>query len=127
MEELLTGVAWTPVIVGAVLAYLFGWLWYSPKMFALKWVEGVGIAPTDTSPVVIAMITQAVGTFLLAWLVGITAASNSLATMILIAITIGTLTKANGLFCKKSHYAIATETGFVYAMVIVMILVHALL
>ena len=33
MSEITTNVNWVAVVVGAVLAYLLGWLWYSPKLF----------------------------------------------------------------------------------------------
>ena len=43
MGELTTGVSWLAVIVGAAVAFLVGWLWYSPKLFGPKWAEGVGV------------------------------------------------------------------------------------
>ena len=43
MGELTTGVSWLAVIVGAVVSFLVGWLWYSPKLFGPKWAEGVGV------------------------------------------------------------------------------------
>ncbi len=73
------------------------------------------------------MVLQAIGTFLLAWLVGITAASNALATIILIAITIMVLMAAGAHFTKKSAYAMWTELGFVAAMVVLMIVVQGIL
>ena len=32
MEEITSNVAWLAVIVGAVLSFLVGWLWYSPML-----------------------------------------------------------------------------------------------
>lgn len=127
MTELTTNVNWLAVIVGFVLAYALGWLWYSPKLFGAKWAAGVGLDPKgpDTLPVA-AMVLQAIGTFLLSWLVGITAASNALATIILIAITIMVLMAAGAQFTKKSTYAMWTEVGFVAAMVVVMIVVQGI-
>ena len=43
MGELLTGVNWVAVAVGAVVSFLAGWAWYSEKMFGKKWAEGVGV------------------------------------------------------------------------------------
>jgi hypothetical protein len=43
MNELTTDVSWTGVIVGAVVSFLVGWLWFSPKLFGTKWAEGVGV------------------------------------------------------------------------------------
>ena len=36
MEEILTGVSWLAVIVGAVVSFVAGWAWYSEKMFGKK-------------------------------------------------------------------------------------------
>ena len=128
MEELTMNVNWLAVCVGAVAAFLVGWLWYSPKLFGTKWAEGVGVTLNDgSSPMMHAMISQAVGTFLLAWVIGITATTDSLALAILIALTIAILIKANGYFAQKSKYAIMVESGFILVMVIVMITAHALI
>lgn len=128
MEELTTHVNWIGVIVGAVVAFILGWLWYSPKLFGTKWAEGVGVdLAAATGMPVAAMVTQAIATLLLAWVVGITAAQGALMTMILITVTIVLLMIAGSFFSKKSTYAIVTEAGFVVAMVIVMIIVQVLL
>ena len=127
ITELTMNVNWLAVIVGAVLAYLLGWLWYSPVLFAKKWLEGIRIPVSDNTPMMPAMITQAVGTFLLAWVIGITETTNSIFTAGLIALTIAVIIKANGLFSQKSKYAIMVEAGFIIAMVVVMVATHAVL
>ena len=126
MEELFIDVNWIAVIVGAIVAYGLGALWYSPKMFGTKWMQGVGIPPDSKETMMSGMIAQAVGTFFLAWVIGITETTDSILTAILIAITIAVLIKANGLFVKKSNYAIAVESGYVLVMVIIMIAAHAI-
>jgi hypothetical protein len=128
MAELTEGVNWLAVITGTILSFILGWAWYSPMLFAKKWIEGVNVKPNpDAGMPVPAMIVQLLGTFLLAWLVGITAAHNALATIIMVFITIIALIVANGLFVSKSNYAIATEAGFVAAMAVVMIAVQGIL
>ena len=128
MTEITANVNWLAVIAGFVLAFVLGWLWFSERFFGTKWAEGVGIKRgAATSMPVAPLITQAIGTFLLAWVVGITAANNALLTVILVTITIMVLMAAGGLFTGKSRYAIYTETGFVAAMVVVMIAVQAIL
>ncbi len=123
MNELFDGVNWLAVIVGFMAAYLLGWLWYSPKLFGSKWAKEVGVDITDKGSVpVMAMVVQAVGTFLLSWLVGITAASNALLTILLITVTLATLMAAASLYCQKSSSAILIEVSFVAAMVVIMIL-----
>jgi hypothetical protein len=126
MEQIIMDVNWVAVIVGAVVAYGLGWFWYSPKMFATKWLAGIKVAPTDQTPMLPAMLTQAVGTFLLAWVIGVTATTDSLAFSILITVTIAVLIKANGFFSQKSKYAIMVESGYILAMVVVMIIAHAI-
>jgi len=127
MEEIIANVNWIAVIVGAVAAYGLGMLWYSPKMFGAKWMAGAGVSPDSKGPVRHAMVAQAVGTLLLAWVIGITAATDSILIAILIAITISVLIKANGLFGQKGKAAIMVEAGYVIAMVAVMIVAHALI
>jgi hypothetical protein len=128
MTEITANVNWLAVAVGFVLSFALGWLWYSPKLFGPKWAEGVGVKPGDAKSMPMApMILQAIGTFLLAWLVGVTAAGNALATIILVAITFMVLQAASGKFTGKSDYAIATEVGFIAAMVVLMIIVQGIL
>ncbi len=127
MAEITMNVNWLAVIVGAVVAFALGWLWYSPMLFGTKWAAGVGLSMDDGSgPPAAAMILQAIGTLLFAWVVGVTAASNALLTIILIVVAIVTLLAAGGLFAKKSGYAIATEAGFILAMTVVMIVVQGI-
>jgi hypothetical protein len=126
--EITTGVNWIAVAVGAVAAFVLGWLWYSPKVFGARWARGIGITIDESaSPPPVAMILQASATFLLAWMVGVTAAMNALLTIILIVVTFVFLIAAGGKFAQKSNAAIAIEAGYVVAMVVVMIVVHAIL
>lgn len=127
MTEITENVNWLAVIVGFVLSWLLGWLWYSPKLFGTKWAEGKGVdlGAAGDMPVA-AMTAQAVGTFLLAWVVGATAAKDQLLTIILVVLTIAALTMAHGLFAKASRYAVATEVGFILAMAAIMIIVQGI-
>lgn len=126
IEELFIDVNWAAVVIGAIAAFALGALWYSPKMFGAKWSEGVGLSPGNMGSTMPAMIAQGVGTFLLAWVIGITETTDALAFAILIALTMATLIKANGLWTNKSKYAIIVESGFILAMVVVMILAHVI-
>ncbi len=128
MNELTANVNWLAVVVGAALGFLLGWLWYSPKLFGRKWAQGVGVELGSASTVpVAAMVTQLAATFLLSWVVGITAAMNALLTAILIVAMLVLFIVAGGLFAKKSRYAIGVEAGFVVAMAIIMIVVQGTL
>ena len=128
MTELIVNVNWLAVIIGAVVAYALGMLWFSPKLFGLKWALGAGLDPKGPAkPPVAGIIVQAIGTMLLAWLVGVTAANNALATIILAALTLIALMAAGGLFTSKSSYAITAETTYVAVMVVIMIVVQGIL
>jgi hypothetical protein len=125
VNEITANVDWVAVAVGTVVSFLLGWLWYSPKLFGKKWAEGVGVEPGSASATpAAAMIVQLVATFLLAWVVGITAAKNALLTIVLIVVMLALFVVAGGLFGKKSGYAIAVEAGFIVAMAVVMIVVQ---
>lgn len=123
MNELTAGVSWIGVVVSFVLSFMLGWLWYSPKLFGKKWAEGVGVALSDGGAMpAAAMITQALGTFGLAWLFGITAASEALLTIILILVTIILFIVSNGKYARKSNTAVVIEAGYIFAMGVVMVI-----
>ncbi len=127
MTEITANVNWLAVGVGTIIAFIVGAFWFSPKVFGAKWLEGVGMKMEPNASMPMApMIAQFIGTFLLAWVVGVTAVSEALFTIILIAITIMVLVIANGLFIKKSNYAITIEAGFIAAMVAIMIVVQGI-
>jgi hypothetical protein len=128
MGELTEGVNWLAVIIGTILSFILGWAWYSPLLFVKKWMEGLNIKPNPEAKMPVGpLVVQLVGTFLLAWLVGITAAHNALATIILIVAAIIVLIIANGMFSSKGSHAIAIEAGFIAAMAVVMIAIQGIL
>jgi len=129
MSELTANVNWIAVVAGTVLSFLLGWLWYSTKLFGVKWAAGnnVNLAGSgDTMPVG-PLLLQLVATFFLAWIIGVTAANEALMTAFLVLITITLLIAANGVFAKKSSAAIWIESSFIIVMGIVMIACHAVL
>ena len=128
MNELSMGVNWTAVIVGFVLAFLLGWLWYSEKLFGPKWAAGVGVTISKDMPFpAAAMLTQALSTFGLSWLFGITAAKEHLLTICLIVVTIILFIVSNGKFAQKSNSAITIEAGYIFAMAVILFLAQAIL
>ena len=105
MIELTNDVNWYAVIAGFVLSFLLGWAWFGPRMFGPKWVQGTGVKMGgDGNMSAAALGWQALATFMLSWLVGITATHNALFTIILVALTIMAFIAANGLFVSKSRY-----------------------
>lgn len=130
MNELTDAVNWQAVIVSFVLSFMLGWLWFSPKLFGKKWADGVpGVSMEDDcgKPPALAMITQALGVFGLAWVIGVTASYNALATAILISVTLVLLIISNGKFANKSNAAVIIEAAYIIDMVIIMVVCQALL
>ncbi|MCP4315218.1 MAG: DUF1761 domain-containing protein [Hyphomicrobiales bacterium] len=106
MEEIAGGINWIAVVVGAVVSFLVGWLWYSPKLFGPKWAEGVGVEIGSASEMPVgAMVSQIVGLFLLSWFVGVTAAVNALFTVILATLAFAMLGYSGGMFRRNAAYA----------------------
>ena len=130
MNELTDAVSWQAVVVSFILSFMLGWLWFSPKLFGKKWADGVpGVSMEDTGgkPPALAMITQALGVFGLAWVIGVTASYNALATTILIAVTLILLIISNGKFANKSTSAVLIEAAYIVDMVIIMVICQAFL
>lgn len=122
MEELITGVSWLAVIAGAILSFLAGWLWYSPKLFGLKWAEGVGVKMGTASEMPVgAMVSQLIGLILMSWFVGVTAVSNALFTVILATLAFVVLAYSGGMFAKKSNYARNVDAGYWIVSLVIMI------
>ena len=122
MNELIDGVSWIGVIVGAVAAFLIGWLWYSSKLFGSKWAEGVGVELGEARDMpVAALITNFIGLLLMSWFVGVTAVSSALLTVILATLAFTVLAYSGGQFTKKSAYARNVEAGYWIVALVVMI------
>lgn len=121
MGELTTGVSWLGVIVGAVVAFLVGGVWYS-KLFGKKWAEGVGVDFKSASRMPMgAMAVQAIGLLLMSWFVGVTAVSNALLTVILGTVAFTVLMYSGGLFTNKSTYARNVDAGYWIVSLVIMI------
>lgn len=128
MEELTQGVNWMAVIAGAVVAFIAGWIWYSPGVFGRKWAEGMGVELGAASEMpVAAMVSQAVGLLLLSWFVGVTAVHNMLATVILATLAFTVLQLSGGMFGKQSSYARNVNAGYWIVSLIVMIAAQGIL
>ena len=128
MSELTNGVSWIAVIVGAVAAFIMGWLWYSPKVFGTKWAEGLGVELGNASEMPVgAMVTQAVGLLLMSWFVGVTAANNALLTVILATVAFTLLGYSGGMFGRQNAYVRNVNAGYWIAALVVMIVCQAIL
>ncbi len=128
MGELLTGVNWIAVVAGAIISFLAGWLWYSPKLFGERWAEGVGVKMDAASAMPVgAMVSQAIGLVLMSWFVGVMAVSNLLLATILGTIAFVVLGYSGGMFTQKSAYARAVDAGYWILALVLMVLCQALI
>lgn len=120
-------VNWIAVVVGTIAAFLFGWLVYSPLLFARVWAEGSGVElKSDSRPPMGAMVLQILGLLLLAILVGVTATIDALITAILAILAAALLTVSNGAFCGKSTPALAIDAGYIVGAGILMIVAQGI-
>ncbi len=127
MQELTANVSWMAVIVGAVVAFVVGALWYSPKLFGTKWAEDVGIELGSASEMPMgAMAGQAIGLLLMSWFVGVTAGNNALLTVILATVAFTVLQYASGLFSKKGAYARKVDAGYWIVSLVIMIVANGI-
>lgn len=123
MEELTMGVSWIGVLVGAVAAFVVGWLWYSPMLFGKKWAEGVGVDLGAASEMPMgAMAAQAIGLLLMSWFVGVTAVSSALLTVILATVAFTVLAYSAGMFGKQNSYVRNVNGGYWIVSLVVMII-----
>ena len=128
MNELTEGVSWLAVAGSTILSFMLGGLWYSSILFGAKWAEGVGVAtgPGAKQPLG-GLLTQLAGTFLLAWLMAVLAASGAYGIVVLVVLAATLLLIAANLFSAHSLYASLVQGGFVVAMALIMLLCNVLL
>ena len=127
MEDF-TQLNWLAIGLGTLLAFILGWLWYSPMLFGEKWASdsGVSLEKANKMPVV-AMITQLLGLFCLALVIGITAEVEALITAILVIMYGAFFAAAAGGFSQKSRYAIWVDVSYRIVAGAVMIVLQGLL
>lgn len=128
MQEIIANVNWLAVIIGAVVAFLAGWLWYSPMLFGKTWAAGnnLELGSAQDMPMA-AMATQGVGLLLLSWFVGVTAVESKLFTFILAVVAFSVLNASGGLFTKKPGAVIGIDIGYWIVAAIIMFLAQGIL
>ena len=81
MEELFANINWIAVIVGAIVAYALGALWYSPVLFGKAWMKLSGVGEPKKKGMaksyVAGFATQLVTAFVLSAFVGTLGASTA--------------------------------------------------
>ena len=80
MEALVTNVNWLAVGLSTIISYLFASFWYSPTAFGGKWATGLGFKDGAQGGVsMIALVCQFFSTLLLAWIISLAVANDSIA------------------------------------------------
>jgi hypothetical protein len=126
MEAITAGVSWIDVIVGAVLAFLLGWLWYSPQLFGKQWAAALGVELGSASNMpMAAMVTQGIGLLLVAWACALVGANFWIWAVVVIAFVV--LQYSNALFGKTPSIAANVNAGYVLVAGLVIWLVRAFL
>lgn len=124
MDPMLTNVNWLAVISGAIAAYALGMAWFGP-IFGKVWRADAGAMDGAQMPMG-AMVVQAIGTFLMAWVIGATETQQAIFTAIVVILAIAALKLAGAMFSQKSTAIALIDAGFVVAMGVVMIAAQAI-
>lgn len=118
---------WAAVIAGTLTAFFLGMLWFSPKMFGKSWATGShNIQPPSTPPIV-AMAIQFVGTAVLALVVGMTETNEAIMTAIGAIMAVALIVAGMDLFSQKSGKATMVDAGYVVVAGALMIAAQGLL
>lgn len=126
METFISHIEWAPVLVSFFLAFGLGWLWYSDKLFGVKWRLGKG-SEVWHAPMWMPMSAQAGSTLLLAIITNMAAQDGHIGHAVLVAITIAGFIKANGFYSGKTMFVVSVEVGYVIAMIAIMVGVNFVL
>ena len=126
MIELTQDINWIAVATGTVLAFVAGWVWYSPLLFGDLWADGLDVNMANKVPIV-PMALQVVGLFLLSWFVGVTAAGEALLTLILGALAFLLLGFSGETFAGHPPAVRLINAGYWVLALVVMILVNAVI
>jgi hypothetical protein len=120
MDEILMSVNWLAVLVGAAAAFALGMAWFGP-IFGKSWSAGShGLQPPAKFPA-LATAIQAIGTFLMSWVIGATATIDALFTAVFLILATAALQLSGSLYSQKSTKAALIDASYVVAMGIVMI------
>jgi hypothetical protein len=82
MQNTFQNLNWLAIIVAAVSAFILGGLWYSPLMFAKRWMKETGISEESTKNInmirlfSLAFILSLVASFFLAMFIGVKAGAG---------------------------------------------------
>ncbi len=123
-------VDWLALILATFASFALGAFWYSPKVFGGKWAQGVVIDLTSEDAgrhAAKALSTQFVGVLLLAFVLGWLVGYELWPMVAAVVTSVAFFVASAGFFHRNSLYSIVVESAFVYAMSVIMIVVHVLI
>ncbi|MCA9363027.1 DUF1761 family protein [Candidatus Kaiserbacteria bacterium] len=124
METFLTQIEWIPVIISTIIAFVLGWVWYSPVLFVEKWQTGLPMPPKWKAPMWMPMTAQLGATLLLAVIFNLSHQDGHLGHAVLVVFTIMGFVKANGMYSGKTKMSLSIEVLYILAMALVMYAVN---
>lgn len=117
--SLLADLNWIAIVVGAIVSFALGWLWYGP-LFGNAWMEELGKKPEDldggAKPFIISAVLVLITSFVMAVLVaclGIKTWSDG--AILGVAVGIGLVATSyfsDASFSGKSNKLTAIESGY---------------
>ena len=121
MEALVTNVNWLAVGLSTIVSYLFASFWYSPMAFGAKWAAGLGLKYGAQGGFSMnALVCQFFATLLLAWIISLAVANDSIAFIFLISFTIFFFVLTAKLMSGARNYSSLVEATFVLTMSLIM-------
>ncbi|MEL6572042.1 MAG: DUF1761 domain-containing protein [Pseudomonadota bacterium] len=118
---------WPAVALGTVLAFGLGMIWFSPMLFGKAWSTGSHNISPPNSPPMMAMVTQLIGTALLAIVVGMTETNEAIGTAIMAISAVALTVAGMDLFSQKSGKATLIDAGYIVAGGALMIVAQGIL
>lgn len=122
MNGLFADVGWLGVVVGAIAAFLIGWLWYSPKGFYPAWSASSGVSHAPGDPMAAAFGSLVVGLILYALFVGVMMARGQCGPLILGIVAFIIMGYSNNAFKKLGGVSRTVDAGSWAVSGLVMIL-----
>ena len=120
MELFFAQIEWVPVLVSTVIAFLVGWLWYSPKLFVQPWLAGLPEPPKWQAPMWMPMSAQFGSTLFLAIVINYTVQMGYTTLLVLVVFTLMGFIKANGMYSGKTKTAITVEVLYILVMAVIL-------
>lgn len=127
MEVFISQIEWVPVLVSTIIAFMLGWLWYSPVLFMKSWLKGLPEPVKWQAPMWMPMSAQFGATLFYAIIVNRLQSAGDFVFVVFITLTFMGFIKANGMYAGKTKTSISIEVLYFPAMLLVMILTNLLI